>query len=353
MLLTSCTQAAPTPLPAPSPTPVPVIPLSPNGGALRAAGKVYPAQAAQLGFPAPGRVVSITVAVGDVVAAGDLLIGLDDTAAQATVAQAEAALARAQANLAAVQAGPRPPEIAAAQARLDAAQAHLDQLTAPVAPATIAAAQAALVAAQAYADALYGEPDAAVVAAAQARVAEARAALDRLLHPVTAAQIAEAEAQVRSAAAEVDLLLAAARPEAVAAASASVAEAEAARLRAQADLAQTQLLAPFAGTVAALPVNLGEMVVTGQPALTLADLSRLQVETSDLSERQVVAVRVGQAVTVFVPALGLETPGMVAAIAPLATVVGGDVVYAVRIDLAEQPPALRWGMSVDVEIHPE
>jgi len=30
--------------------------------------------------------------------------------------------------------------------------------------------------------------------------------------------------------------------------------------------------------------------------------------------------------------------------------VGGDVVYAVVVELDEQPPNLRWGMSVDVEI---
>ena len=30
--------------------------------------------------------------------------------------------------------------------------------------------------------------------------------------------------------------------------------------------------------------------------------------------------------------------------------VGGDVVYEVVIELAEQPPGLRWGMNVEVEI---
>ena len=32
---------------------------------------------------------------------------------------------------------------------------------------------------------------------------------------------------------------------------------------------------------------------------------------------------------------------------------GGDVVYAVKVGLDEQPPGLRWGMSVDVEIDTE
>jgi cell division protein FtsX len=33
-----------------------------------------------------------------------------------------------------------------------------------------------------------------------------------------------------------------------------------------------------------------------------------------------------------------------------ATTLGGDVVCTVRVDLAEQPPELRWGMSTKVEI---
>lgn len=345
-----CMQAAPTPTPVPVNTPVPVIPLNPTGGSVRAAGKLGPLQSAKLGFPSAGRVREVAVSVGDVVEAGDLLIALDDAAAQASVAQAQAALARANANLAELQAGPRPQQIAAAQARLDAAQAHLAQLTDGPRPDEIAAARADLAAAQARYDALYSEPDAALVASAQAQVQQAQAALNRLLNPASSSQIAEAEAQVRSAQAEMDLISAAARPEAITAAEATVAEATAQLQRAEADLANTHLLAPFAGTVAALDVNLGEMVVTGQTALTLADLSRLQVETSDLSERQVVAVRVGQPVRVRVGALNEEIAGRVTRIAPQATIVGGDVIYTVRIELDEQRSDLRWGMSVDVEI---
>lgn len=345
-----CTQAPPTPIPTAAATPVPVIPLNPTGGAVRAAGKLIPFQSARLGFPSAGRVNVIAVNVGDVVETGDLLIALDDAAAQASVAQARAAHARTVANLAELQAGPRPQQIAAAQARLDAVQAHLAQLTDGARPDEIAAAQSALAAAQARYDALYSEPDIALVTGAQAQVQQAQAALNRLLNPASSGQIAEAEAQVRSAEAELELLLAAARPEAVTGAEATVNEAAAHLQRAEADLANTRLLAPFAGTVAALDVNLGEMVITGQSALTLADLSRLQVETSDLSERQVVRVAVEQPVTVLVGALSLEIPGRVARIAPLATIVGGDVIYTVRIDLDEQPANLRWGMSADVEI---
>ncbi len=140
------------------------------------------------------------------------------------------------------------------------------------------------------------------------------------------------------------------RAQAQAQAAAEVAEAEAALARAQADLANTRLRAPFAGTVTSIHVTVGEVVQPGQPILTLADLDHLQVETTDLSERDVARVTVGQAATVFVEALNTEIPARVIRIAPEATVIGGDVVYPVLLELETPPPGLRWGMSADVTI---
>lgn len=341
--------------PAPTPTPVatPMPPIAAGAAnVVRASGKIAPASSAELSFAAPGRVQTVAVAVGDQTPAGTLLVAIDDTAASAAVAQAQASLQRAQANLAGLQAGPRPQEVAAAQARLEATLAHLAQLTEPPRPEEVTAAEANLAAAQARFDRLYAEPDAAIVAAARADVQQAQAALDRLLHPATASQIAEAEAQVQQAQAELDLLEAGPRTETVAAAAAAVAEAEATLQRSEADLAALQLHAPFTGTVTAIHVNPGEIAQPGQPVLTLADLSRLQVETTDLSERDVVGVEVGQPATIFVKPLNTELPGRVTRIAPQATVVGGDVVYTVVIELEAHPAGLRWGMSVDVEIAP-
>ena len=133
----------------------------------------------------------------------------------------------------------------------------------------------------------------------------------------------------------------------------AVTEAEATLRRAEADLATTRLRAPFAGTVTALEANLGEMVQAGQVVVVLADLSRMQVETTDLSERDVVHVQVGQPAVVFVEALNAEIPGRVTQVAAQASVIGGDVVYTVVVELDEQPPDLRWGMSVDVQIMDE
>ena len=146
------------------------------------------------------------------------------------------------------------------------------------------------------------------------------------------------------------MLQAGARDESIAAAAATVAEAEATLRRAEAALATSQLRAPFFGTVTELEVNLGEMVQAGETVVVLADLSRMQIETTDLSERDVVRVAAGQPVVVFVEALSTDIPGRVARVASQATVIGGDVVYTVLVELDEQPADLRWGMSVDVQI---
>jgi HlyD family secretion protein len=413
LLLAACTQpTAPTPTPAA--TPLPAI-VSDPGGPVRAAGRVIPAAEADLAFPTGGPVRVVNAAVGDTVAAGDVLVQLDATTAEASVVTAQGALFRAQANLDELRAGPRAQEITAAEARVEAAQARLDQLSTPASESEIAAARASLAAAQAALqqlsagpreqeriaaladlanaeavlrqaqsaynqvkdrndvgmlpqsrdlqqatnnyeaaqaryDLLFAGPQADAVAAGRAQVQQAQAALDRLLTPASAGQIAEAEAQVRSAQAELDLLRAGARAQTLAVAAVAVTEAEAALRRAEAALEDTALRAPFDGTVTALAASPGEMVQAGQVVLTLADLARLEVETTDLSERDVTRVAAGRGATVIVQASNAQIPGVVTAIAPASTVVGGDVVYAVTISLDEQPADLRWGMTVDVEI---
>jgi HlyD family secretion protein len=113
------------------------------------------------------------------------------------------------------------------------------------------------------------------------------------------------------------------------------------------------LRAPGGGTITAVQIDAGETVMPGQVVLVLADLSLLRIETTDLSERDVGRVAVGQRANVYLEALGTEIQGRVMGIAPQATIIGGDVVYPVYVQLDEQPPGLRWGMSADVEIGTE
>ena len=116
---------------------------------------------------------------------------------------------------------------------------------------------------------------------------------------------------------------------------------------------QSALLAPFDGTIIEVNVEAGETAVPGRVLILLADVSRYQVETTDLSERDVTRVKVGQAVSISIEALGQTVTGKVTRIALVSSTLGGDVVYTVTIDFDNQPEGLLWGMSADVEIQTE
>jgi len=120
--------------------------------------------------------------------------------------------------------------------------------------------------------------------------------------------------------------------------------------RAQAEFAQATILAPFNATVVEVSVHPAEFVQAGQAVMVLGELSHLQIQTTDLSERDVPLVREGQPAKVFVEALGIHLGGKVIRVSPLAETVGGDVVFPVLIELDEQPSGLMWGMTAEVEI---
>lgn len=115
--------------------------------------------------------------------------------------------------------------------------------------------------------------------------------------------------------------------------------------------AQSDLTAPFAGTVISVDIAPYETVTPGQVVMVLGDLTKYRIETTDLSERSVTRIKVGQTATVFIEALGEEFSGKVVDIDRISSELGGDVVYKVTIELDEQPAGLLWGMSADVDIN--
>jgi multidrug efflux pump subunit AcrA (membrane-fusion protein) len=134
-----------------------------------------------------------------------------------------------------------------------------------------------------------------------------------------------------------------------------VAENEVARAQAMLDSAkavlagQSNLTAPFAGTIVSVDISPGETVAPGQVVIVLGDLSTYQIETTDLSELDVANVRVGQSAVVLIKALGGEFAAKVDNVSLTSSTLGGEVVYAVRLAFDDQPEGLRWGMSADVQ----
>jgi HlyD family secretion protein len=366
LLVAGCAR---TPEPSPTrvlPPPTPALPSRSTGGAVTASGEVVAARQAQMGFVLSGQVEAVAVDLGDDVSAGDVLVSLESSSLQAGVAQAEAALAGAQAQLDELQSGPRPEELAAAQAAYDGALAQYHKLEAGpsdeekrIALAALRKAEAALVQAQAaYDEIAWLEevtemPQSLALQLATLDYESARANYELVTRGPLPEDLKASWASVESAKAQLDMLQAGATPDQLAIAQASVSQAEAALDTARAALNQATLSAPFDGTVADLQVSPGQIVLPGQVVLTLADFTELQVETTDLSERDVTEVQVGQQATVYVEALNQDLPGRVARISPLASTVGGDVVYTVVVALEELPEGLRLGMSVEVEIATE
>jgi multidrug resistance efflux pump len=124
---------------------------------------------------------------------------------------------------------------------------------------------------------------------------------------------------------------------------------------AESALEDATLEATFDGTVTTLNIDVGDTVGAGQSALTLAALDQLQAVTKDLTELDVVRVKVGQDVVVTVDAMpDEEFAGVVSEIALSPGDYRGDVVYAVTVDLSgTDDPRLRWGMTALVEIETE
>jgi RND family efflux transporter MFP subunit len=114
--------------------------------------------------------------------------------------------------------------------------------------------------------------------------------------------------------------------------------------------AQSALAAPFDGTIISVDISPAEIVMPGQVVIVLGDFSSFRVETTDLSERDVTRVQLGQPASVFIEALNEEFSGSVVDIARIGTTLGGEVVFTVTIDLDNQPRGLLWGMSADVTI---
>ena len=133
-------------------------------------------------------------------------------------------------------------------------------------------------------------------------------------------------------------------------ANAGVQRAQASVEIAQANLTQGTLVAPRDGVVASVSVIPGEFVKSNQAIVTLATLNALQVETTDLGERDITNVHIGDPVNIFIEALNKNISGKVLRISPIADTVGGDVIFKVTIAPDMQPEGLLWGMTAQVEI---
>ena len=186
--------------------------------------------------------------------------------------------------------------------------------------------------------------------AAQAQVQAAQNQAGVLLRDA-GADVQAATARRDALQAALDLQRAGSSPEMIAAAEARVGQAEAVLAAAEAALARTSIRAPFAGHVAEIAADVGDTAAPGQVLVVVATLDRLCVRTNDLAELDVVRVAVGQRVVMTPDALPDRSfAGHVVRVDQQSEALRGDVTYPVLIAPNEALDALRWGMTVQVEI---
>ena len=122
---------------------------------------------------------------------------------------------------------------------------------------------------------------------------------------------------------------------------------------AESNLSNYILTAPFGGVVLDVAVDIGEQVGPESRAVSVADTSSWIIETTDITELEVVNVAVGQKVTFTADALSdVAMNGSVTEISQSSFTQGGDVIYTVRIQADEVDPRLKWGMTVEVTFEP-
>jgi biotin carboxyl carrier protein len=112
---------------------------------------------------------------------------------------------------------------------------------------------------------------------------------------------------------------------------------------------QTEILvAPWRGTITGLSVHVGDTLMPGAAVATIGDLSRYQVETTDVDEYLIGQIHPNQSVTMTVEALGgRRLTGTVDTVAlTQQTSSAGVANYPVVIRLFANDPELRPWMTV-------
>lgn len=350
----------------------------PTPGILEASGRIEGDQAA-VGAKIGGRVVRLPAREGQHLEAGQLIAELSSEQARAQLQQAEHDLhtAREQLNQAQAHLATLGREVEASET---AARLALEQSHARIGEAEAARETAQARFSQAHAERERAERDyrryhslLADGAIAPQMVDQARAEFDAATAAEEAArkQIAQAGENLklaRTTTLTVELRkkeadqarerLKEARA-AVAVARARIQAAEARRALAQANVADTSVVAPFVGTVLRKLVEEGEVVAAGTPLVTFVDLSRLHVKVY-VAEREIGKVKLGNPARVYVDAFPKRSfDATVAEISQQAEFTPRDIhmkdervklVFAVKLTLGNPAGLLKPGMPADTRI---
>ncbi|WP_222564426.1 secretion protein HlyD [Novilysobacter antarcticus] len=279
----------------------------------------------ELAFRQPGRISSMHFDEGDAVAAGDVMATLDAGPYEHSVAAVQAELDAAQAGLAKLRSGSRPQEVAQAKQSVSQAQSGFDE--------------------------------AQLNFRRQERLLPSGASSQRTVDAARNARD-QAAAALASAKSALSLTSEGFRSEDVIAGQARVAAAEAALAHALTALDDTQLVAPSDATVLSRVREPGSMVASSSTVYSLSLRDPVYVRAY-VSEPQLGLVAPGTQVRVHTDSSDKTYRGQIGFISPRAEFtpksvetadLRTDLVYRLRVVVADADETLRQGMPVTVEV---
>ncbi len=325
-----------------------------------------------------GRIVARLVREGERVAAGQLLIRLDDQELRAEFQRNEAAVRNAEAQLHDLLSGARTEEIEEARAAVERARAQLDDLLAGSRREEIEQARQNLkstIATREWAERdfrraeeLFGKELIAAQEVDRARqayqvaVAQERSAQEHLELVLTGPRPYQAEAaraQLKAAQDRLNLLLVGPRPHQVEALRAQLSQAQAALALAQSRLKETVIVAPVSGVVLRKNLEMGETANPGVSILTLVDPNDLWLRAY-VPETEIARIKVGQPARIKVDAFKDRAfSGRIVDIASEAEFTPKNVqtqkervnlVFRIKIGVDNPEGTLKPGMPADAEV---
>ncbi len=337
-------------------------------------GNVRPKQSTTIKWQTSGTVGTVNVKQGDQVAANAVLSELNPSSLSLDMINAQIDLTTAKKNLASVldntqaradaQAALVAAELALKTAQdsstsMEFQRASQDQID--IAKASVIIAEQNVTKAQKYYDDVSKhttDPNYVVnYANALSQLANARISLQTANYQLSYlenlpnltnieqinAELDQAKATLLKAKQAWDLVKDGPDPDAVAAAEAKVAAA-------QAIVNQSQLTAPFAGTITDVYDEVGDLVSSGTSAYIIQDQSKMLIDVS-VSEVDIAGVEVGQPATITFDAITDTTyTGSVDTVASTGSSSNGSVNYTVTVAIDNPDAKIKTGMSASVDI---
>jgi HlyD family secretion protein len=118
------------------------------------------------------------------------------------------------------------------------------------------------------------------------------------------------------------------------------------------NLEDSFLTAPFASQLVSSNMEVGQYINAGETAVSVGNLEQWVVETTDLTELDIVNIQIGDKVDIQFDALpSADVKGTVQKIKLLGEDVQGDITYTVTVKPDEKIEGLRWNMTAFMKFY--